>query len=128
MRGTRGGMRGSRGGSSGNYNPNISVTGNDMNQGQNGPRPWRGMGRGRGGSNFQGPTRPGPPSDGLSQQPGGMMQPGGPVKRGPPVGPPGPKRGKLDKSRRVFRLMKDFYSKFLAITNLLNAFFYIFFC
>lgn len=96
MRGTRGSMprRGGGGYNTGNNNPNINVTGNDMNQGPNGSKPWRGMSRGRGGSSYQGPTRPGPPSMGMNQQPGGgLMQPGGPMKRGPPVGPPGPKRG-----------------------------------
>lgn len=77
IRGSRGGIQRRGGSSSGNYNPNINVTGNDMSQGQSPPpKPWRGGLRGRG-SSFQGPSRPGPPNIAPNHQNPGMMQPGG---------------------------------------------------
>ncbi|XP_031630869.1 basic salivary proline-rich protein 2-like isoform X1 [Contarinia nasturtii] len=98
IRGGRGGgMSQRRGGSS--YNPNINVTGNDIQQGSNPPsKPFYrgGLSRGRGGFQ-QGPTRPNGPMHGSNHQPG-MMQPGIPLKRGPPIGLPGPKRGRYEQT------------------------------
>lgn len=106
MRG-RGTMTRGRGG----YNPNINVTGGDMQQqDQNKPyyRNPSTRGGGRGGF-VQGLNRQGPVSIQTNYQPPSGMQSAGngsgggsgmPVKRGPPVSLPGPKRGNFYKDKQ----------------------------
>lgn len=89
----RGGVQRRGANSSGGYNPNINVTGNDIPQDNNAPLKtfFRGNSmRGRGG--FHPSSRPNPMSVAPNHQPG-MIQPNMAVKRGPPMPQPGPKRG-----------------------------------
>ncbi|XP_055309186.1 basic salivary proline-rich protein 2 isoform X2 [Sitodiplosis mosellana] len=102
IRGGRGGGMTQRRGNSnaGNYNPNINVTGNDIQQGSNpSSKPFYrgGLSRGRGGFQ-QGLARPNGPMHVSTNHQSGMMQPGIPLKRGPPIGPPGPKRGRYEQA------------------------------
>lgn len=99
----RGGGRG-RGAPRGRsgYNPNINVTGGDVQPPDSHKPYFRGApNRGRGG--YQGgPPRQGGPPPPNHQGNGNMVQSNNqfnPMKRGPPVGPPGPKRGEFNRTR-----------------------------
>lgn len=112
MRG-RGTMTRGRGG----YNPNINVTGGDMQQqDQNKPYYRNPSTRGGRGGFVQGLSRQGPASIQTNHQPPSGMQSGGigngpmPVKRGPPVSLPGPKRGNFYKNKsNYFQEMINYY-------------------